>query len=328
MTGGRGTAWSWSDEVAEAFGLGRPLGPAAEAERGRQGVVHRLVTDRGSWAVKELLLPLAESAAALDGTLTEVMADRGVLAPRPARTAQARFLARVAGRTVRVSGWLDLAGSSTALDPVALGMLFGTVHRDPLQGKDLGLDAPAAPDPWFTDAVSGADWEALVGDLRSAGCPFADDLARAADRHLRLAAVFRPPVDVQLCHRDLWANNVRGTPDGALAVIDWDNCGPAEAVQEAAVALVEFCRHAPDRVAAFADAYLRAGGPALPRDRSDFTMVLAQFGHFVETAGRWWLEAVSDREREDAEAWFREDHDDPVDLDTLDDLLSALASTR
>jgi hypothetical protein len=41
--------------VCEVFDLGRPQGPLVFAARGELGRVHRLATDRGVWAVKELL---------------------------------------------------------------------------------------------------------------------------------------------------------------------------------------------------------------------------------------------------------------------------------
>ena len=37
-----------------------------------------------------------------------------------------------------------------------------------------------------------------------------------------------PMVGRQWCHLDLWADNLRGTPDGGVCVIDFDNAGPAE----------------------------------------------------------------------------------------------------
>ncbi len=311
---------AWARDVARRFDLGRPGGSAVVAARGRQGVVRRLVTDRGSWAVKELLVPLDEADAALDGGFAETMVDRGVHAPQPVRTPDGWFLARVGDALVRVATWVDLHGVRTDLDPAAVGALFGTLHRDP-------LPAAAPVDPWFTDPVPDDEWADVATALGDAGAPFAAEFAESVPRLAALGALFCDPVDVQLCHRDLWADNVRGTPSGPIAVIDWDNSGAAEATQEVCVGLVEFCRRDDDRVRAFVRAYRAAGGPGRPSDREDFTMVLAQFGHFAHLAGRHWLAATSDDERRRARDWFHEEYDDPFGLRDIDRLLVATRTT-
>ena len=56
-----------------------------------------------------------------------------------------------------------------------------------------------------------------------------------------------PPKDLQICHCDLWADNVRTTPTGGVCVIDWENCGPADPSQELCMVLFEFALGDPDR---------------------------------------------------------------------------------
>lgn len=317
---------AWAREVARRFDLGRPAGPAVVAARGQQGVVRSLVTDRGRFAVKVLLEPLDEADAAADAAFCARMADRGVLAPRPVRTTDGAVIGTVGEARVRVATWVDLDGPRTDLDPVALGTLFGTLHRDP-------VPATTPVDPWYTEPVPAQEWDDLATELARARCPFAGALAADVPRLVALGALFRAPVDPQVCHSDLWADNVRGTPSGRLAVVDWDNSGPAEVLGEVCVGLVEYCRRgdarhpdADDRVRAFLRAYRAAGGSAVPRERADFTMVLAQFGHFAHLAGRRWLAATTDAQRQAASDWFHEEHDDPVDVATLDRLLIAARS--
>ena len=48
------------------------------------------------------------------------------------------------------------------------------------------------------------------------------------------------------------------------------------------MALIDFCYVDQDRTATFYAAYLDAGGPGRLVRREDFTMVIAQFGHFWE----------------------------------------------
>jgi len=133
---------------------------------------------------------------------------------------------------------------------------------------------------------------------------------------------------VQWCHRDLWADNVRGTPSGRLCVIDWDNAGSADPVQETACALVEFGRGQAERAHAVAVAYREHGGRALPSEPGDLTMALAQFGHFAAAAARRWLAADDgdDDTRSRAAAWFREGYDEPLDRAGIADLLEAVRS--
>ena len=57
------------DTVAAIFALGRPVGPPRQVARGQQGVVWRLDTDAGPFAVKILLLPLPTEAPLLQEKL-------------------------------------------------------------------------------------------------------------------------------------------------------------------------------------------------------------------------------------------------------------------
>ena len=56
-----------------------------------------------------------------------------------------------------------------------------------------------------------------------------------------------PMAGVQWCHLDLWADNVRGTPDGGVCVVDFDNAGPGDPTRELAMVLFEFARTGADR---------------------------------------------------------------------------------
>ncbi len=316
--------------VAAAFGLGEPLSPLAVASYGKQGVVHELRTAGGRFAVKQLLEPLTEAAAEQDVRLLEVALDRGVHAPRPVRAPAGTLLARVADATLRVFAWVDLDPPRPDLAPHALGTLLGRLHRDPLPAP---VEQPAVPggppvDAWYTDPVPAPVLHRLAAALAEAGAPFADEYARTVPALLAWQPEFGRPRRLQLCHRDLWADNLRGTPGGPLCVIDWDNCGPADPAGEVAMLLAEFCYQDPDRAAALAEAYLAAGGVALPRTRSDFTMVLAQFGHFAQASAEGWLAASgpdAEVERADHEAWFRELLDRPLGPAEVDLLLAAVS---
>ena len=303
--------------AATAYDLGVPLAPPAPAARGQQGIVWRVETGRGRFAVKELIDPLTEPEVAVDVALQSTMVTRGVHAPRPLLTPGGAVLTSVGRLLFRAYTWVDIDDERLDLSPAAVGALLATLHRDPI---------PAAPpvDPWYTDPVPDEQWTAVADRLAAARAPFAAEFAASVTHFRAMRDLFRAPGPTQLCHRDLWAGNIRLSPDG-LCVIDWDNCGPAEAAQELAMPLFDFCHGDPDRARLLYRAYLDAGGPARLNAPDDFTMVLAQFGHFAVTAGEWWLEAIGDEDgRARAEAWFREGWERPLDRAGIDALLEAV----
>ena len=305
------------EAAAALYDLGDVVAPPVEAARGQQGVVWRLQTDRGLFAVKHVLDEVSEPDVAIDVVLQTTMLDRGVHAPRPLRTRAGDVLASVDGVLLRVATWVELQPVRRDLDPRQVGTALAVLHRDPL---------PADPpvDPWYTDPVAPEHWQDTAAALTAARAPFAAEFTASVAQFESLQPLFRAPENTQLCHRDLWADNVRLDHDGRICVIDWDNGGPAEAGQELAMPLVDFCLGAPDRAHALVAAYRHAGGPGRLVDPGDFTMVLAQFGHFALSAGQDWLGTTDPGERARAEAWFREGWDHPFHRPQLDELLHAV----
>jgi Ser/Thr protein kinase RdoA (MazF antagonist) len=306
------------ERVAEIFDLGPALTAPVVAARGQQGVVWRLETDRGAFAVKELLDPVTEQQVATDVLLTTEMVRRGVHAPKPLRDSDGRALATVGKVVLRAYTWVDLEPPRTDLDPERIGALLAMLHRDPIPVDGQQVD------PWYTEPVPVQEWQQTADALGAAAAPFAAEFVESVPQCCSMQELFRAPGPTQLCHCDLWADNLRLSQDGRLCVIDWDNCGAAEPAQELAMPLFDFCSGDPDRAAALYRAYRRGGGPGRLTDPSDFTMVLAQFGHFALAAGQQWLEATDDGERARAEAWFREGWDRPLDRRGIDLLLTAL----
>ena len=129
-----------------------------------------------------------------------------------------------------------------------------------------------------------------------------------------------PPRELRTCHRDLWADNVRRTPEGSLCVFDFDNAGLADPSQELAGVLVEYCGD-PARAGLIRAAYAEAGGPGRVEGPTDFAMVIAQLSHILAEGCRRWLAAASDAERADNEGWVREFVDRPVTRRVIEALL-------
>ena len=224
--------------------------------RGEQGWVWRLTTSSGAWAVKEPFYPQAESEVDEDADYQDAVREGGVPAPVVVRTTNGGVLLDVGGAQVRLYEWVDLNEADITLDPVEVGCLVALIHRVRFAG-----DRPV--DPWYTDPVGADRWDAVVLGLRQAGAPFAEDLAELRDELVALESLLEPPADLQTCHRDLWADNIRRTPEGGLCVIDWENCGLADPGQELSGVLFELATSRRGR--ALYEAYIGAGGPGEDR---------------------------------------------------------------
>ena len=308
-----------ADRIAEEFDLGRARrlsdGPVA---RGKQGVVWRLETTEGRWAVKVVHGAVGEDQVAACATFQDAAAGAGVPTPAVRRTTAGGVVADLAGSPVRVYSWVDLLAPDPMLDPELVGVAVAGIHRV----------APPATGPvgaWHADPVGAARWDDVVARLSGAGAPFAPELVRLRVELVALESWIEPATDLVTCHRDLWADNVLPVAGGGVCVIDWDDCGPAAREQELACVLFEFARSDPGRARALVSAYEAADGPARVTRRGDFSMLVAQLGHIVEIGCRDWLTPHErSPSRADAEAWVRETLDDPHTRARLDALLVAV----
>jgi Ser/Thr protein kinase RdoA (MazF antagonist) len=308
--------------VAEAYDLGRVVEVAAEPARGLQGEVWRLTTATGTWAVKETFGPITEDEARSWGEFQEAARQAGVPAPPVRRTPEGRQLTRIAGRSIRVHGWVHLGEPDTGLDPALVGAAVATLHQ-------VFVPAVGAPHWWYTEPVGAATWDELVDASHTAGAPFADRLAAIRDDLVALELTMTPMEPVQTCHLDLWADNVRSAPGGAgndgLCIIDWDNSGPADPTRELALVLFEFARTDPARAATLEASYRDHGGPGRLRTTADFAMLAAQLGHIGAMHLRRWLDpASSAADRNRAEQGIEEFVGNPLTPALVCDLLDAL----
>jgi Phosphotransferase enzyme family len=290
-------------------------GPVAS---GRLGSIWRLDTERGSWAVKQLgdipdegLAELLEGAAFQEAALAA-----GVPTPALRRTRADELIADCAGVRVRLHAWVDLHDADVSLDPLDVGRLVAGLHRVDFAGA-VGLD------PWYTEPVGRARWRELMGVLRARHAPFVDELYALVPELVATEAYLgSPPRELRTCHRDLWADNVRGARDGGLCVFDFDDAGLADPSRELAVVLVEYCTADPRRAGLIRGAYREAGGPGRVQDPTDFAMAIAQLSHIVAEGCRRWLTATTDAELSDNEGWVREFIDRPLTRTVIEALLA------
>ncbi len=264
--------------------------------RGWLGEIWRLDSTTGSWAVKTR--GVDGSAPEDDVEATAAFHEAAVLAGLPApavrRTPDGRLLADVGGARVGVLGWVDMAGPDPRLDPVAVGSLLSGLH---------GMRASRFPGPvasagrwvvrpWFRTPVGAVAWDEVIGRVVEREAPFAADLAAYRDELVALEGLFAPPGELLWCHRDLFCDNVRATPDGGIVVFDFDNSGTCDPSWELAFCLTEYATEAAathagvdaERAKALYDAYRSAGGPGRLTGPGDFTMVAAVLGHIAELA--------------------------------------------
>jgi Ser/Thr protein kinase RdoA (MazF antagonist) len=309
-------------DVARRFGLGRAVrlsdGPVA---RGKQGLVWRLDTADGSWAVKVPFARSSEDEAGAATSFQEAAYSAGVPTPQVRRTTEGHVFATIAGRQIRVYEWVDLMAPDSTLDPARVGAVVAAIHHIPA--------TEISPlDPWYYEPVGAGRWDDLCGQLLRAGAPFARRLADLRDELVALESWIEPPQMLQTCHRDLWADNVLPTAEGGICVIDWENSGLADPSQELGCVLFEFARADPGRARALTGAYRQAGGPATVSRRGHFSMLIAQLAHITETAARDWLSPnPRSPRRSDAAAWIGETLNEPHTRELLDTILKAAASS-
>jgi Ser/Thr protein kinase RdoA (MazF antagonist) len=136
-------------EVARRFGLGEAArlsdGPVA---RGKQGLVWRLDTADGRWAVKVPFEQSDEDEVRSAAAFQEVACAAGVPAPRVRRTTDGCVFAALEGTQVRVYEWVDLRDPDPRLDPAQVGAVVAAIHRVPATD-------PSPLDPWYHAASCG-----------------------------------------------------------------------------------------------------------------------------------------------------------------------------
>ena len=307
-------------QIASAYGLSEAVDDLVTVARGEQGQVWRLDTEQGSYAVKESFEPQQEDEAAADVAFQEaVLAGSNVSMPRPIRTASGSVLATVAGRGVRVYEWIDLLPTDTGFDAAVVGKTIAAIHRV--------RHEPGRPvHPWYTEPVGESTWHDLGRRATASKAPFADRFAEDVPNLIALEALLEPRRNLQNCHRDLFADNILPMDRGGLCVIDWENCGLEDPSQELGVVLFDFTVGRPQRTRQLHDAYIDAGGPGRLTGRGAFSMLIAQFGHFFESAAKEWLNPESSVEdREHAISRFDELFATPLTLERIDEFLDAVS---
>ncbi|HEY4332386.1 MAG TPA: phosphotransferase [Ilumatobacteraceae bacterium] len=271
--------------IADQFGLGSDAVLSGPTARGELGQVWRLATERGTWAVKEHFEPQPAAEAEAHAAFQDLVRAAGVPAPAVVRTPSGDVIVPLGSSTARVYEWVDLRDADTNLDPLLVGAAVAAIHR-------VRAHSSEAVHRWYTEPVGATSWDELVQRSRAARAPFAEQLAVACDELVASERLLESPAALQICHCDLFADNLRSTTAGDVCIIDWENCGSADPSQELAVVLFEFGRDTTTRARALYEAYIDSGGPGRVTGRGSFSMAIAQLGHIGERACRHWLDAT------------------------------------
>ena len=275
--------------VCGAFGLTAEPGAAlVPVSRGAVGRVWCLDLGAERYAVKELFGESDEEPVRTEVTITAHLESAGIRLPGSLPGRDGRFLQELApgqgGGWLRLYRWIDGVPVDLA-DPglaAAIGDLAGRLHA-------LARQAGGAVDPWYDTVPGPATWDQLADAARGQGAGWAEAMAGQAGLLCDLADLVTPMAGDRLvtCHRDLHPDNVLVEASGELAVLDWDDAGPACPGRELAGLLMFWHGHddgtaddaAVQRTLA---AYRAGGGPGRLRDEQSFGMYLAGRLNFLE----------------------------------------------
>jgi thiamine kinase-like enzyme len=304
-------------EIARVFGLGTSSAITGPHAHGHQGEVFRLVTDTGVFAVKRSFVPQDQAELADAIEFQRAAHASGVVTPRVIMSTDGRVLVDLEMGSVRVDEWVDLDEPDPTIDAADVGRTIATVHT-------THVDRPGERDVWYQAGIGACAWDDLFDRLHEHRAPFVDQLGQQHGELAALDELVVPPGSLQMCHRDLWADNVRMGDDGRIWVIDWNDCGAADPSHELGALLFEYAYEDAGRAAQLYRAYVDAGGPGRVTDARDFSMAIAQLGHILQIACERWLRSTDAADRQVNEGRVAEFIDKPLTRAVIDGLVSAL----
>ncbi|NYI04712.1 hypothetical protein [Allostreptomyces psammosilenae] len=290
--------------LADAFGLGRPLGEPRPLANGDQPSSTRLLTtDRGRWVVKTGRLQGEWHRAQIlqAHRLESAAVGAGVPMPLPVEppSPAVGYWHSPDGRElVRVTEWIDghdlrrAGGATPAALAEAAGWVGGTLGRIAL--LDLVDDLAHNDDPPHPMD----DWRAWVAEAECTDHPVAAParslLPTIEEATALVAHARRDRPRAVLAHRDTSRANVVRTPTG-YALIDWDGVGAEVPWWEAVNVAFRFggpfngptADGDPRVVRPLIEGYLDRGGPAGPADPRAFAGML--HSQLALTAWCLWL---------------------------------------
>jgi Ser/Thr protein kinase RdoA (MazF antagonist) len=269
-----------ASEVAAAFALGAPTSDLVGVARGAMGLVFRLDTASGAFAVKKLFHgPRGNESE--NAAFQFAAMDAGVRLARPILSPTDDVATQLDdGSWWRVYEWVDGEHCEAAPAPLAVAASMaeqlGRLHA-------LAYDAGSTIDGWFTDALGA---ERINAALDVASMRGWDIEHRRADLVEMDGIVAGSGVGAPIgCHTDTGRSNVLVRGD-RCTLLDWDNAGPGIAAREFASTLLLWAGDADrepvaDLVDAMVRAYRDVGAEFAPNDLSVFAVRCSVWLHYV-----------------------------------------------
>lgn len=251
-----------AEELAAAFGLGTVAGAASPVSFTPMGRCWSLVTDRGRWLAVTVYDWITNEQAEVGARLRDAAVAVGVAAPTPVRSPESRLILQVQAQNWRVHEWIEVGPAPVLPTPTAVARRVGSTY-----GLLHSLAIPSqTPISWYlTSRHSEADWQNLLARARTAGKPWAEQLADTLPllADLRRIELDVDPADLILCNSNLIPEHVRIGHNDELVVTEWDFTGSQTPDLEIGAALGQWTlRPALNLPAAksFRDGYLETAG--------------------------------------------------------------------
>jgi aminoglycoside phosphotransferase (APT) family kinase protein len=227
-----------------------------------------MATQRGSWAVKQLVGSVETWTGDDVGFQLAVLAD-GVPLPRPVLPRQGNAVVVGSdGTGHRVYEWVEF-DTRGHVDEATAGELLARIHSVAWRESTV--------DPWFYEPVPDDRWLGLVAAARAAGASWCDLLESHVDEIVAATQIVdhRPLVGIVRCHLDFNRENVLIDREGRTWVIDWENSGGGDPVEELVQSVFEFAGVTPDAGRAFLAGYTAGGRSVTVQGISAFSMAFA-----------------------------------------------------
>ncbi len=270
-------------DIATRFDLGDITADPTLVARGANGLIWKVTTDSGVFAVKQLQEWADAPAVPFDVEVQLAAARAGVRLPQPVMTPDGIAVVERG----RVYEWVDLLPEMRLPVPIAIaasiGDVLGRIHR-------LDVAAPTDRlDDWDTVPPRPEQWESLVARATKSGQPWAQVLAPDTGFLDEVGRRFAggTPGPLITCHRDFGPKNIlRSAADGSLVVLDWENAGSLPANAEVASALLWWTTTAGDAdldsAASMLAAYREATGRREPIRENSFNVAVVTYLNFFK----------------------------------------------
>jgi len=256
--------------------LGTPIGPMTRVHGGFANRMHRLDTDQGSFAVKELNLVDRRWTYGVDDVFRFEQAAFAAGIPMPEPIS--------ASHDTLVHRWVD--GDKVPEAPVRaafafeIGQILARIHALDVEWTHVSIEDPTP-----------RDWPELAERAASTEQPWADELASHVETLLAIAHFVdtcERPGPVVLTHKDIQPWNLLAR-DGRPVVLDWELSGTLELASElgsTALSLAKgpgFDDIEPIIFRSVLDGYVAGGGALPPSGPSWFVFMIAGWLGFT----RW-----------------------------------------